>query len=71
MTRAEHMTWCKERALAYLPDNLTDAFGSMVSDLGKHEGTKGHAAIELGTMLLMNGKLNTEREMREFIEGFA
>lgn len=42
----------------------------MTSDLGKHDGTKGHAAIELGMMLLIGGMLSAPHEMRKFIEGF-
>jgi hypothetical protein len=42
----------------------------MVSDLGKHEETKGHPAIELGMGLLFTGNLATSAEMRRFIEGF-
>lgn len=39
MTRAEHVAWAKERALEYVEaGQLTDAWTSLVSDLGKHEG---------------------------------
>lgn len=43
-TRQEHLDWCKERALECLPDDLPGAFASMISDLSKHEETKGHLA---------------------------
>jgi hypothetical protein len=66
-TGAEHLAWCKERALAYLPDDPQQAFTSMASDLNKHEETRGHAGIEMGMMLMMGGHLH---DMREFIEGF-
>lgn len=66
-TRAEHLAWCKRRALAYLPHDPQQAFASMASDLGKHDGTCGHAGLEFGMMLLMSGKLT---DMRNFIEGF-
>lgn len=66
-TRAEHLAWCKQRALKYLPDNPQEAFTSMASDLGKHEGTRGHIGIELGMMLLMSNNIG---DMREYIEGF-
>lgn len=69
-TRAEHLAWCKQRALAYVDTgDLHNAFASLVSDLGKHSGTRGHAAIELGMMQLMAGQLLNERDMRDFIEG--
>lgn len=54
--RAEHLEWCKDRALQYVDSgDLTNAYASMVSDLNKHPETKGHAAIELGMMMLMAG----------------
>lgn len=71
MTREEHLNWCKERALEYVETgDLTNAWASMVSDLNKHDETRGHVAIELGTMLMMTQKLSTQSEMRRFIEGF-
>lgn len=66
-TRAEHLAWCKQRALEYLPDDPQQAFTSMASDLSKHDETRGHVAIELGFMLLMTDNIG---DMREFIEGF-
>ena len=69
--RAEHLAWCKQRALEYVDrGDLRTAFLSMVSDLGKHPETENHSAIELGTQLMINGYLSTAREMRAFIEGF-
>lgn len=70
-TRAEHLAWCKQRALEYVAAGDTaQAFASMTSDLGKHPETENHGAIELGTMMLFSGMLNTPAEMRRFIEGF-
>jgi sulfite exporter TauE/SafE len=70
-TRAEHLAWCKQRALAYVDaGDLTNAFASMGSDLNKHPETQGHAGIELGMMLIVSGHLSTQAEMRKFIEGF-
>jgi hypothetical protein len=70
-TRAEHLKWCKQRALEYCDmGDVAQAFASMSSDLGKHPETENHAAIQLGTMLLIAGHLNSPAEMRKFIEGF-
>jgi len=70
MTRAEHLQWCKNRALEYVDiGKLSEAYASLGSDLGKHPETCGHPAIELGIMLMMSGKLSTPRQMRDFIEG--
>lgn len=70
MTRDEHMAWCKQRALEYVDRDPTGAWASMVSDLGKHPETQGHAAVELGMMMLMSGHLSAPAEMKRFIEGF-
>ena len=71
MTRAEHLAWCKQRALEYVDHgDLTNAYASMASDLGKHPETEKHAAIQLGMMLMMGGHLGTAPKMREFINGF-
>jgi hypothetical protein len=71
MTRAEHMQWCKGRALKYVEQgDTTQAYASMASDLGKHPETAEHPAIQLGMMLMMTGKLQSPGEMREFINGF-
>jgi hypothetical protein len=70
MTRAEHLAWAKGRALEYADAGDTaNAFASLASDLNKHPETTGHAAVELGGMLLFAGHLSTPAKMREFIEG--
>lgn len=66
-TRSEHLEWAKERALEYLPD-WPNAMASFVSDLGKHEQTAGHAAVELLGMHALSGLLDA-RTCRELIEG--
>ena len=71
MNREEHLAWCKQRALQYVEaGDLTEAFASMASDLGKHPETEGHPGAQLGIGLLMMGDLSTPEEMRRFIEGF-
>lgn len=71
MDRAEHLAWCKKRALEYVDQgDLTGAYASMTNDLSKHPDTEGHAAIQLGVMLLTDGHLSSPAEMRKFIEGF-
>ncbi len=71
MNRSEHMQWSKDRALEFVDEgDLNQAFASMMSDLGKHDETHDHAAIPMGMMLKMGGMLNTQPEMRKFIEGF-
>lgn len=71
VSRAEHLAWCKERALEYCyRNNLKDALGSMCSDLGKHPETMNHSGIKLGMMMMMAGQLDSIQEMHNFIEGF-
>jgi hypothetical protein len=70
-TRAEHLAWCKERALEYVDrGDLQSALASMASDTSKHPETAGHSGNELGLMLMMTGNLSTAAEMRHHIEGY-
>jgi hypothetical protein len=70
-TRAAHMAWCKGRALELVEQgDVQGAYASMVSDLQKHEATRGHVGIGLGMMQMMGGMLNSPAQMRHFIEGF-
>jgi len=71
MNRQEHLSWCKNRANEYVDaGELGDAWASMLSDMGKHEDTRRHSALDLGTSLLVMGHLSTPHLMRKFIEGF-
>lgn len=71
MTREDHLLWCKRRALEYVErGELQQAFTSFVSDMSKHEGTKGHSFIGIGIEMLIAGLLDSRARMREFIEGF-
>ncbi len=70
-TRAEHLAWCKRRALEYCDiGDVQQAFASIGSDLGKHPETANHVGIQLGMMMLMGGHLSTPEAMRKFIKGF-
>jgi hypothetical protein len=70
-TRAQHLVWCKKRALEYCDMGETSqAWASMVSDMRKDPATENHPALELGTILLLGGLNSTPMEMRKFIEGF-
>ncbi len=74
MTRTEHLQWCKDRALEYARiGDASQAVASMLSDLGKHEGTRdsaGGTLASLSTMMLLSGQLNTPAEIEHFINGF-
>ena len=72
ITRAEHLQWCKDRALEYCDIGDTkQAFLSMASDLTKHPETQMHTStIGFGLAMLMAGHLQDVDKMREFINGF-
>jgi uncharacterized membrane-anchored protein len=69
------MTWCKSRALAYLPNDPENAVASMLSDLGKHPETAlldkacGMGAF-LGMAGIMAAKKGDVGEVRRWINGF-
>ena len=73
MTRAEHLQWCKDRALKYLNPgphySQQDAMASMMSDLGKHEGLAKSAAA-MAPMAMFELMNPTDNGIRRFIEGF-
>ena len=70
-TPREHLSWCKGRAMDYVDrGQLDQAWASFVSDMRKHEGTRDHAAISLGSTMFMSNMLSTRHEMEKFIKGF-
>lgn len=75
MTRDEHMTWCKARALAELTGDemkyLDEAWANMVTGLESHPETAGHSCIKLGYQLLATKSLTTKDQMAKFINDFA
>lgn len=73
MTRAEHLQWAKTRALEYVTaGDLSQAFASLGSDLGKHPELAGARQLnaDLGAQLFFAGHLKTPEKMREWINGF-
>lgn len=71
MTRAEHLAWCKQRALEYLDEgDLQSAFVSMLSDMRKHEETAAVMQGPLSMIGMMAIQSGDTEEMRRFIEGF-
>ncbi len=70
--RAEHLQWCKDRAIEILDNNGNpiEAYTSFISDMSKHPETMNHPAIELGSIMLFSGFNKTINEMKDFINGF-
>lgn len=74
MTRAEHLQWCKDRALAYVRDgDLVNAVASMGSDLTKHPETAPLMHGPLGAMCVfaaMQAHQGDKESVERFINGF-
>ena len=69
--RSDHLEFCKERAIEYVDNgDLTNAFSSFMSDMGKHPETSNHLALEMGMTLLLSGNLDTPKQMEDWIKGF-
>lgn len=74
-TRAEHLKWCKERAiLEYdfyptLEEKHRNGLTSMMSDMNKHPDTGGEIVNSLVFMKLMGPPMNRQQFVN-FINGF-
>lgn len=71
VTRAEHLAWCKQRALEYLDrGEFVNALTSLRSDLTKHPETASSGLLLLvdmeGVRCVTNGD---EEALRRLIEG--
>jgi hypothetical protein len=71
ITRAEHVAWCKERALEYVEmGDLGQAVASMVSDMNKHPATLASTAAFMGQVGLVAAMRGDADGVRRWIEGF-
>lgn len=72
MERAEHLDWCKKRALEYLDKgDVKNAVASMMSDMQKHEETKFAGAGNILSMLGIKAAASGDAaEARRYIKGF-
>ena len=69
MNRAEHLQWCKNRAIEYVHrGDGVGAIASMLSDLGKHPETA--SSVEIGAMLMLATNTKDMTSVRSFVEGF-
>lgn len=70
LTRKEHIEWAKKRALELCDKgDLVNALASFVSDMARNPETVDHPCMKLGIALSIAGKLSTQEEIRNFIEG--
>jgi hypothetical protein len=71
MNRSEHLQWSKDRAIECLNrGERGEAFASFNSDMSKHDDLMNHKALEMGMMLLIGGQLTSDRQMKDWINGF-
>ena len=75
MTRAEHLQWCKDRAMEYVKEgDLLNAVTSMMSDLRKHPETtatsKGASLEMLGMLALQQAQHGDHDGVVRYINGF-
>jgi hypothetical protein len=69
--RAQHLEWCKKRALAYVDQGyVQQALSSMISDLRKHPKTADHPGIALAVGSIAFGDLTTKDQVRDFVQCF-
>lgn len=72
MTRAEHVRWCKDRAMEYVNQgDLLNGVTSMMSDMEKHPETamKGPLAM-LGMLALQQAQSGDRDGVERYIKGF-
>ena len=72
-SRAEHLTWAKQRALAYIEGERPDvrqAFQSFASDLNKRNDPRWTDELVIGMERLISRRIGTPETMRKFIENF-
>ena len=74
MTRAEHIQWCKDRAIKEIEQDderaIANGIASFISDLNKHEETRGHIAIGLMMQLCIITPF-TKESLKKFIQDTA
>lgn len=69
--RAEHLAWCKQRAIAELDaGDINAAKASMISDLGKWDGGEMYRPDLWGFVTMDALTRRTSDQVRGWIEGF-
>jgi hypothetical protein len=70
VTAAEHFDWAVGRAMEYVQmGDGGSAMASLVSDLGKHEGTAGILTDNLQVLFMGEIMIGGAQGARRFIEG--
>lgn len=70
-SRKEHLEFCKQRAFEYIEKgDLTQAWGSFMSDMAKHEETRNHPFLDTAVLLISDGHYSTKESLKKFINDF-
>jgi hypothetical protein len=70
MNAAEHFDWAIDRAMEYVEmGDGGNALASLISDLGKHEGTAGILTLDLEGLFLGEVIIGGAEGARRFIKG--
>jgi hypothetical protein len=70
-TRAEHLQWCKDRALEYVEMGALEmAILSMQSDIRKHPETTLTHPIEVALLRMLFSQPRTAENVRHWIQSF-
>jgi len=71
VSREEHLEWAKKRANEYIDKGeLMNAINSFYSDMSKKPETKDHKFLKIGRKIILSGGLKSQKEVKEFIDGF-
>jgi hypothetical protein len=69
--RSDHLQWCKDRANKHIDVNdLPCAFLSFQKDMSEHPKTMNHISLGTGMALNSGGQLDTQVQMKDWINGF-
>jgi hypothetical protein len=64
-SRADHLAWAKERALAYAAaGDVAGALASIASDFNKHEELRSHPGLTAGMKAHLGGLISTADDVR-------
>ena len=69
-TAREHFLWAHDRAMEYIElGDGPNALSSLISDLGKHEGTRDIVSPDMIGLAFGPSMIITAKAARRFIEG--
>lgn len=70
-TAQEHLDWCVYRAMEYADaGDMPQAWASLLSDVGKHEGTAHIGTDSFSAMAMVSGLYNDPVSFRKWATGW-